>query len=437
MTNRPPAPAGVPAVSPARAGVLQAVLLLAGSCMPVLGSVLITPVLPQLSAHFANEPGADVLVPLIVSTPALLVAIFAPFAGQIVDRLGRKPLLIVAMLAYAVLGTAPLYLDGLWLIIASRALVGVCEAAIMTVCTALILDYFHEPTRRARYLGLQTVATTLAATIFIALGGALGVAGWRTPFWVYAISIVVAIPMFFALWEPRASERAEAGRTTASGKLSVPAGALVGKLLIGLFGGFSFYVLIIQLSYLIVGTGVAADDTPTIGLFSAIASLSTAVAGILFARASKLGPNRLIPLAFGLQALGMIVIWFGGGNLVVLAIAAIVASFGSGLLLPSLVTWIVAGTTFAERGRVTGWWTTVFFLGQFLSPIVTGILAGIVGGMPIAVGVVGIATAIMAVVGWAASRGSVVPGAEVPGAPASDPVPARVAPAAGAANDQR
>ncbi len=50
-----------------RAGVWQAVLLLAGSCMPVLGSVLITPVLPQLSEHFVAEPGAEVLVPMIVA----------------------------------------------------------------------------------------------------------------------------------------------------------------------------------------------------------------------------------------------------------------------------------------------------------------------------------------------------------------------------------
>ena len=44
---------------------------------------------------------------MIVAIPALMIAIFAPFAGQIVDRLGRKTLLIVAMFAYAFVGTAP------------------------------------------------------------------------------------------------------------------------------------------------------------------------------------------------------------------------------------------------------------------------------------------------------------------------------------------
>ena len=200
------------------AGALQGILLLAGSCMPVLGSVLITPVLPQLSEHFADVPGAEILVPMIVAIPALIIAIFAPFAGQIVDRLGRKTLLIIAMFAYAVVGTAPAWLEGLPEILISRVLVGVCEAAIMTVCTTLIVDYFHEPRRRNKYLGLQTVTTTLAATVFIVLGGALGVGGWHTPFWVYAISIVIAVPMIFALWEPTPIEagdtREEAGVKT-------------------------------------------------------------------------------------------------------------------------------------------------------------------------------------------------------------------------------
>ena len=123
----------------------------------------------------AIEPGSAILVPMIVAIPALMIAIFAPFAGQIVDRLGRKTLLIVAMIAYAFVGTAPAYLESLQLILVTRVGVGITEAAIMTVCTTLIVDYFHEEKRRNKYLGLQTVVTTLAATVFIILGGALGV----------------------------------------------------------------------------------------------------------------------------------------------------------------------------------------------------------------------------------------------------------------------
>ncbi|MFG6444583.1 MFS transporter [Microbacterium sp. P06] len=376
------------------AGALQGILLLAGSCMPVLGSVLITPVLPQLSAHFADVAGSEILVPMIVAIPALMIAIFAPFAGQIVDRLGRKNLLIGAMIAYALVGTAPAWLEGLPEILFSRVLVGVCEAAIMTVCTTLIVDYFYEERRRNKYLGLQTVTTTLAATVFIVLGGALGVGGWHTPFWVYAISILVAVPMIFALWEPRGG--AEGDRHAAAGeKVRIPWRQIAAPLVVTVFGGFVFYVLIIEVSYLVVGTGVDAGDTRVIGLVSAVASLATAVAGFIFSRLARVRPGSLLPLAFALQAVGMIVIWvvpaLGG-----VVAGAVIASFGSGLLLPSLVTWVVASTRYEERGRVTGWWTASFYLGQFITPIIVGILAGIVGTLNAAVGVVGIAALVVA-----------------------------------------
>jgi MFS family permease len=385
-----------------RAGAWQAALLLAGSCMPVLGSVLITPVLPQLSAHFAEVSGAEILVPMIVAIPALMIAIFAPFAGQIVDRLGRKWLLIIAMFAYAVVGTAPAWLEGLTEILVSRVFVGICEAAIMTVCTTLIVDYFHEERRRNKYLGLQTVTTTLAATVFIILGGALGVGGWQTPFWIYAVSIVIAVPMIFSLWEPTPAATGDA-RVEKGDKVRVPWRRIGVPLLVTLFGGFSFYVLLIETSYLLVGGGVAATDTATIGLVAAIASLITAAGGFTFARLGKLRPGRLLPLAFGLQAVGMIVIWVIPGVPGVIA-GAVFAGFGSGLLLPSLLTWVVAATLFEDRGRVTGWWTSAFFLGQFLTPILMGVIVAAVGSLPAAVGVVGIAAAVVGLLVWLAAR---------------------------------
>lgn len=377
------------------AGIWQAVLLLAGSCMPVLGAVLITPILAQLSEHFAGEAGAVVLVPMIVAIPALMIAIFAPFAGQIVDRLGRKKLLIVAMIAYAFVGTAPAYLESLQLILVTRIGVGITEAAIMTVCTTLIIDYFHEEKRRNKYLGLQTVVTTLAATVFIILGGALGVGGWHTPFWVYALSLIIAVPMIFLLWEPNRADATDA-HSPSTTKVPVPWRRLRLPLIVALFGGFTFYVMLIEASYLLVANGVKATDTATIGAVAALASLITAAGALSFPKLAKRGPRFLLPFAFALQSIGMLVIWLVGGVPGV-AIGAVIAGFGSGLLLPSMVTWALSGTRFEERGRATGWWQSAFFFGQFLTPILMGGIAAAVGGLPTAVGVVGIACALVAV----------------------------------------
>ncbi|MDC0767984.1 MFS transporter [Streptomyces sp. HD] len=208
VSPTPPAPAlddatasGVAVSGPAH--LLRVTLLMAGSCLPILGAVLIAPVLPKMQDHFASTPGAKALVPLALTVPALSLALLAPFAGVVVDRLGRKRLLIVATVLYAVFGTAPLWLDSLGATIAGRALVGVAEAAIMTCCTTLIADYYSGQ-RRVKYLALQTMCASASATVFFVLGGAVGAAGWRVPFWIYAVSLLLTPLMASALPNPAA-----------------------------------------------------------------------------------------------------------------------------------------------------------------------------------------------------------------------------------------
>ena len=105
----PPVPgaaatAGDAVVDPATgrpAGRVQLILLLAASCMSVLGAVLIAPVLPQIQAEFAAVAGVEVLVPIVLTVPALIIGLMAPFAGAIADRFDRKRLLLVAQVMIA------------------------------------------------------------------------------------------------------------------------------------------------------------------------------------------------------------------------------------------------------------------------------------------------------------------------------------------------
>ncbi|RFA09993.1 MFS transporter [Subtercola boreus] len=374
------------------AGRPQGVILLAGSCMPVLAATLITPVLPSMSEYFAETPGAATLVPLLIGIPALVVAILAPFAGSIVDRFNRRTILLVGLVLYALVGTMPLYLDSLYAIAASRLAVGVAEAAIITCCTTLLGDYFAGQ-RRNRYFGLQAVVTALAATVFFALGGALGATGWRTPFWVYAGSLII-----FAFMIPLISQPIGAGRS-ASRRVSLPPipwARLAGPCIVAIFGGIVFYAVIVQLSYVLTGIGVSA--TAIIGLASAVASLATAAGAISFRRLARLQAKRLLPLGFTLAAIGLLLIWVAGSSFALVLVGAVVASAGTGILLPTMLTWAVAGLGFEERGRGTGLWQSAFFLGQFLSPLAVLALTGITGALQPALGLLGIASLVIAVV---------------------------------------
>jgi MFS family permease len=352
--------------------------------MPVLGAVLLAPILPTLNQAFAGTPGLAILVPLTLTLPALFVALFSPLAGHVADRVGRKQLLILAMLAYAAFGTAPLWLESLESIALSRVGVGIAEAAIMTCCTTLITDYYSGE-QRNKYVGLQTMATAIAATVFFALGGALGSISWRAPFWLYAGSAVIVIPMVFKLWEPAKSQRATAEKTP------VPWRQIGAPTAVTLFGGIVFYALIVHLPYVITGLGVA--DTALIGLAAAIASLATAAGAISFRFLAKLGIRNLLALAFGLAAIGLSLVSVAG-NLPLVIAGAVISSAGTGVLLPTLLTWAVNGLEFRQRGRGTGIWTGTFFIGQFLTPIVLGAAAATLGGLGFALGALGLACAL-------------------------------------------
>ncbi|MEU4245171.1 MFS transporter [Actinoplanes sp. NPDC026619] len=377
-----------PPTAPVReAGPAQLALLLAGSCLAVLGAVLIAPVLPKMEDHFAGVSGADVLVPIVLTVPALIVGLTAPFAGVVIDALDRKRLLIAALIVYAVAGTAPLYLSSLGPIIASRAVVGLCEAAIMTCCTTLIADYWSGP-KRSRYLGLQTLAATIAATVFLALGGALGAAGWRTPFWVYAVALLLAVPMAKMLWQPAAGRRTE--------KLPpLPWRELLTPSLITLFGGVVFYALIVQLSFVLDDLGVTSSAA--IGGVSAAMSLATAAGSASFARLSGRRPRTLLPIAFGLAAVGLLVVGVAPGVPLV-TIGAMVTGAGTGLLLPVLLTWATNRLRFEQRGRGTGLWTGFLFVGEFASPLLVAAFKGATGDLQPALSVLAAVAAALAVI---------------------------------------
>jgi MFS family permease len=78
----------------------------------------------------------------------------------------------------------------------------------------------------------------------------------------------------------------------------------------------------------------------------------------------------IVVLAFAIAGLGYLSIALATSyNLVLLGL--IVAGLGFGLLMPNLNVWLSSIIPDVLRGRALGGLTTFFFLGQFLSPIIS------------------------------------------------------------------
>jgi len=109
---------------------MTGIALLLPITLTTMAIVLLAPVMPLLMAEFADVPNHEYWVPMVLTFPALCVAILCPFAGILGDYFGKRRLLLASFLIYALVGVAPVFLTDLTHILISRVGVGIAEALI-------------------------------------------------------------------------------------------------------------------------------------------------------------------------------------------------------------------------------------------------------------------------------------------------------------------
>lgn len=356
-------------------GRREGLVLVLGSSLTVMGSVMIAPILPKLGAEFGPlTPQADLLVPLAVTGPALAIAVCAPLAGWLADRVGRKALLVIATLLYALLGALPAVLGDLQSIVAVRLLFGVAEAAVMTCCATLIADYWQGE-ERLRYINRQVVTIGLVGALFFVVGGALGEHSWRLPFLLYLLPLLLVPAMVKVLWEPV--------RTQPSVEVQGPERVAILPLVLGylliLVGMVLSFVVPVQTPILLVGLGVTSSTL--IGLSAGLSLLATLGGSLawplLRRRLGIAGTNAVLLL---LLALGLWLLMRGQSyNQVVLAV--VIHGLGAGLLVPNVMAPMMEALSARTRGRGLGGFTACLYFGQFVSPLVVAVLGAFAGDL--------------------------------------------------------
>ncbi|MEH6701786.1 MFS transporter, partial [Parasphingorhabdus sp.] len=325
------------------AGTRQGVILLLAAMMPIMAIISLVPVLPLLFKEFAGVSGSAFLVPMALTIPALCVALFSPLAGWLSDKLGRKHLLVGALVLYAGFGIIPWFLTDLFQIIGARIALGITEAVIMTVATVLIGDYF-EGARREKWIALQVGFGSIAAIILIAVGGGLGeLLGSRGPFLLYLLALPIALAAAIILFEPTIKSTIGNGITA-----KFPFKAVMPLILTTIGVGIIFYSIVVQLGPVL---GLSGEVSPaTIGMIGALTNIAVAVGSVLFNKFKQNVGPRLLIVGLVLAAIGYAGISMST-TLVLLATFAILACIGSGMLLPNMLTWTMNSLPPETRGR--------------------------------------------------------------------------------------
>ncbi|RDI53877.1 MFS transporter [Microvirga subterranea] len=141
------------------------------------------------------------LVRLLVPAPSISVAIFAPFAGLIADWYGWRLMLLAGVMLLVIAGCAGLFLPDLSTIFASRLVLGLVVALIMTAQTALTGDYFTDD--RSALSGFEILAWNFGGLAFISLAGWFAAASPRLPFAIYGVAAVFLPLMWKVIVDPQ------------------------------------------------------------------------------------------------------------------------------------------------------------------------------------------------------------------------------------------
>jgi MFS family permease len=367
-------------ITPRSAGFAQGILLLLPITMAVMGVSVLTPVVHLILEQFKDVPGHDYLViGGVLTMPAIWVLLFSPIAGWMADRFGRRNLLVVSMVVYAFVGVAPVFLDNLYVIIATRAGVGICESVVLTVSTTMISDFFKGRARE-RWMASQTAVASLSALGIIFLGGQLGAAyGWRGPFYLYVYSLILAIAVLAFVWEPP-TDPSGANEADPGGAAHprFPWERMVGICSLTLLASICFYTVITKNAEALVALGVS--DPAVIGKYTMLASIGVPIGTFVYWGVSRLPIGWLLLANFSLIGAGFVLMG-RATEPTTYAWGSFINQIGCGIVLPTMLVWATRGLAYSIRGRGTGMWQAAFAIGQFLSGMIVTLVSKQVGGL--------------------------------------------------------
>lgn len=338
---------------------LTKLTLLLVAMTTMMSNVAIITALPHLKDYFTDVENIEFLARMMITLPSLAIAILAPFLGHVIHKFGKYKSAIVALLFFAIFGSAGLYLSELNMILLSRFLLGISIATLMIVSTSLIGDYFSGEARH-KFMGMQSAFISLGGVVFVLGGGILTDIDWRYSFAIYLIGFILIPFVVMFLKEKDTTKVEELDIDFNTSLLSIYILAFILMVL--------FYTLPTQMPFLMINQ-FGASSTLT-GAIISLAFVSHGLGALSFSKLKKRYSFQKIYLigmaiiSFGFIAIGLV------NNVYLFFITSPIVGFGGGILMTNISAWMLSRAHHTKRVKSSGYLTSSLFLGQFFSPII-------------------------------------------------------------------
>jgi len=338
-----------------------------------MGIGLIMPVMPDLMVEVGGGTlGAAALWGGLLSTSfAAMQFLFGPVVGGLSDRFGRRPILLVSLVAMAADYLLMAVAGTIWLLLIGRIIGGI-TAATHSTANAYIAD-ISKPEDKSANFGLIGAAFGLGFVLGPLIGGLLAEYGTRAPF--YAAAVLSGLNALFG-WVVLKETVTDAIRRPFSLKRANPFGAFkaLSKLpMIGTLLGVYFVYSIAHTVYPAIWSYFGKErfdwDPATIGLSLGLFGIMMAVVqGFLIRPAIKyLGERGTIiyGLLFDILAFGFLsLVTSGTVALFFIPVAAL-----AGIVSPALQGLMSQAVGDDQQGELQGALTSLSALAMIISPM--------------------------------------------------------------------
>lgn len=349
-------------------------------------------ILPLLSDEFGAGPAQ---IANIISASTLAVALIAPFSGTVADVLGRKRVIVTAMVILSIPTIMAALAPTLNALIFWRFMQGLAMPPVFAVTIAYLGEELppHEATAAA---GVYTSGASLGGFSGRLFTGVLAdLFGWR-----YAIGFLAMLTLTGAVIVmatlPRERKFVRSEGLVASAKQMLrhfrnP--QLIATYAVGFGVLFNFIATFTYISFRLAEPPYSLSAT-WLGAIFVVYLLGSAVAPMTGFAVGRFGRRQVMIATIGLWVVGIALTLLTPLWVILLGLALCA---GCGLLCQAISTGYVTVTAQAGRSSAVGLYVTSFYLGGSFGGGIGG-LAWIFGGWPACVAVMAVMLAIMATI---------------------------------------
>ncbi len=331
----------------------------------------IMPVLSMVSEKYADA-GLS-MIQMLQTLPYLLLMVGSLCVGFLAARMNKKALLLFGLCLIGICGVAPFFLDGFGVLLVSRILIGFGFGIVSPLNTAVIAE-FIEPEKRSGYLGLHVLGMGIGAMVGNLLGGMFAKAGLRYFYLVYMIPFLSMIIVAAVL--PSSKPQAQTAEARERKKIHITTMVYILSLMSFLH---TLFINAYNTNISIYLTQQVTSDPGASGIATGVNSAFALLVGATFAKISGALKDKTLPVAVFCAAAGygaLFVLPGMGGVLVCSALCGV--SLSAFMAMSSfLISISVEPDAVAMASSI---FSVVGGIGGLLAPVITGALAGAIGG---------------------------------------------------------